>query len=122
MATLYEEDQREIYRTFGLRMKLWDGEQLGEADQRAWEGMKERAPEWPLFKRLQLSEQDQRERRRIEDQIFAELESFFASADRVTLGKSENGIQEWSATFELVSKKPKVRSCGGFGSSSNESS
>jgi hypothetical protein len=105
MVTLTEEDQREIYRTFGLRMKLWNGEQLGEADQRAWEGMKEQAPDWPLFKRLQLSEQDQRERRQIEAQSLGALESFLASADSVTLDPLEDGIQKWSATFDLSDEK-----------------
>lgn len=52
--------QEYLYPFFMLnvRRKLWDHESLSEEEQRQWKRAQEIYPNWPIFQRLQISEDD----------------------------------------------------------------
>jgi len=61
MAELFENtnDAFLIHSMFGLRLKLWDGQTLDADEQQLWDSVKAQVPEWPFFKRLSLSTEQQ---------------------------------------------------------------
>ncbi len=52
LMKLTEEERNQIFRLFAIRFKLWDGETLGEDDERFWNAARLYAPNCPLFRRL----------------------------------------------------------------------
>jgi len=103
---LTEEERDQVFRLFAIRLKLWDGITLPEDDQRFWEEARLKAPSCPLFRRLELSAEDQRDRQEAEQSCAEELEAFVADADRVIVSENENGLPTFSATFDLTKERP----------------
>lgn len=104
LMTLSENDRSAVLRLFSLRFKIWDREQLSDDVQRFWDEVRDQAPSWAFFRRLELSAEDCREREQTEAGVQRELEAFFADADQVTISEKD-GVQSFSATFDLT-KKP----------------
>src|ERR1700693_1614015 len=51
------EDMAIIHAMFGMRLRIWDGEALNAQDQELWDSVKRQVPEWALFKRLSLTDE-----------------------------------------------------------------
>jgi hypothetical protein len=102
-----ERDRKHVLRAFAIRMKLWSQQTLSKDDQQFWDRMRLAAPNWALFHRLVLSEDDQRAREAAEHQCARDLEELFGAADEVKLGREKDGVQEFSATFHLDKKTGK---------------
>jgi hypothetical protein len=64
-----------IHAMFGIRLKLWDGEALDAQDQRLWDGVKGQVPNWALFHRLNLNDEQKQARKKAERQVEEEFES-----------------------------------------------
>jgi len=105
LAKLTEVEQNMVWRMFGIRFKIWDGEDLTEEDGAFWDAARAEVPTWALFVRLSLSDDDRKARRSAEADVENGLAIFFDHADSVELVDKEHGLQEWSATFDLT-KKP----------------
>ena len=75
------EDMLVINSMFGLRVKLWDGEPLNANEQQQWDAVKAQVPNWGLFKRLVLSEQQQLARQEAERQVEQEFQSLTDDAE-----------------------------------------
>jgi hypothetical protein len=75
------EDMLVINSMFGLRVKLWDGEPLNANEQQQWDAVKAQVPNWALFKRLALSEQQQLARQEAERQVEQEFQSLTDDAE-----------------------------------------
>jgi hypothetical protein len=67
-----------ILRMFGIRLLLWDSEALNTQDRHLWEAVKHQAPNWALFKRLTLSDQQRTARKQAERRVEQEFESLGA--------------------------------------------
>jgi hypothetical protein len=57
-----------IHAMFGMRLKIWDGEILDAQDQELWDAVKHRVPQWALFKRLSLTDEQRVAREKAERQ------------------------------------------------------
>lgn len=75
------DDMAIISAIFGMRRKLWDGEALDAQDQELWDGVKCQSPDWALFKRLRLSDEQRLAREEPERQVEQEFESAGADHD-----------------------------------------
>jgi hypothetical protein len=100
-AAFPEPDRNEILRVFAIRLKAWDRQVLSDEDRQFWEIMRSAAPNWAIFRRLDLSDADRREREEIERACAKEFEEFLASADEVSVKEEKHGMQSFSATFRL---------------------
>ena len=70
-----------IFKIFGMRIQLWDGKQLDFQEQQLWDTVRHQIPNWPLFKRLNLSEAQRVARQEAERQVEQELESLGSDPD-----------------------------------------
>ena len=75
------DDMAIIFKIFGMRIKLWDGEALNAEDQQLWDAVKDQVPNWALFKRLSLSEEQRLAREKAERQVEQEFESLGSDSD-----------------------------------------
>lgn len=76
------EDMGIIHAMFGLRLQIWDGETLNSQDQQLWDAVRRQVPQWALFKRLRLTEEQKFAREKAERQVEQEFES---------IGREHNG-------------------------------
>jgi hypothetical protein len=75
---LNEDDMKVVMKMFGMRLKIWDGGALDPGEQQLWESVKSQVPDWALFKRLSLSEEQKAARAEAERQVEQEFESLGA--------------------------------------------
>jgi hypothetical protein len=77
MAELFDSagDTSLIHSMFALRVKLWDGQALNAEDQKLWDSVKAQVPDWPFFKRLELSSEQKQAREQAELQVLQAFES-----------------------------------------------
>ncbi len=96
--------KKEILRLFGIRQKIWKGEPISEKDQPRWELARLQVPDWPLFKRLELSDDERLAQAEAEQAAEKEWEAFLSEADEVIINE-EDGIDTISATFKLSDER-----------------
>jgi hypothetical protein len=70
-----------IHEMFGIRLKLWDGEVLSAPDQRLWDAVRSQVPQWALFHRLNLNDEQKQARKEAERQVELEFESLPDDSD-----------------------------------------
>ena len=70
-----EQDRKEILQMFSLRLKVWDGEPLSDDETQLWESIRSQVPAWPLFRRLNLTDEHKLARQEAEEQDAQEFES-----------------------------------------------
>ena len=78
---LGREDMLTVFRMFGIRLQLWDNEALSAEDRQLWDAVQCQVPDWALFKRLNLSDEQRAARERAEQQVQQEFESLAADHD-----------------------------------------
>jgi len=100
-AAFPEPDRNEILRAFAIRLKVWDRQSLSDDDRQFWDSVRSAAPNWAIFRRLDPSDDERRERENVELACAREIEEFLAGADEVTVGEEKHGMQGFSATFQL---------------------
>jgi hypothetical protein len=69
------EDMGIIHAMFGMRLKIWDGEALNPQDQALWDAVRQQVPQWALFERLSLTDEQRLAREKAERQVEQEFES-----------------------------------------------
>jgi hypothetical protein len=99
---LSRDEQNTVWRLFGIRKKVWDGKELSDDESSLWESARAKAPEWALFHRLVLSDEERVARREMEQQAWEENREFFARADRIVVVDQENGMTQFTATFPVA--------------------
>ena len=72
------QDMRTVFRMFGIRLQLWDNEVPNAEDRQLWDTVKGQVPEWALFKRLSLSDEQKAAREKAEQHVHQEFESLDA--------------------------------------------
>lgn len=68
------QDWKEILRMFSIRLKVWDGEVLSSDETQLWDSLHNQVPAWPLFQRLNLSDEQKRARQKAERRVAEEIE------------------------------------------------
>ena len=76
-----QHDTLVIFAMFGIRLKVWDREVLNAQDQRLWDAVKSQVPDWALFHRLNLNEEQKQAREEAERQVELEFESLSDDSD-----------------------------------------
>jgi hypothetical protein len=102
LVKLDADEQNAIWRLFGIRFKIWDGERLSADDAEFWEAARSEVSDWALFRRVTLSADDREARAKAESDVEREFAALFGSADQVELTDKGHGLQEFSATFDLT--------------------
>jgi len=104
LMTLHKDDRDSIFRLFSIRFKLWAGDELDAVDQSYWESAQQLVPNYPLFRRIDLSDDDRAAQLQAEQETMAGFEALIGDADEVNV--SEDG--SWSATFDLTKDQPSL--------------
>ena len=100
-AAFREPDRNEVLRAFAIRLRLWDHQSLADDDREFWDRLRSAAPQWAIFRRLELSEEDQRAREEAERDCEREFEEILTRAEEVTVGEEKHGMRSFSFTFPL---------------------
>jgi len=104
LMNIPEDDRTQIFRLFNIRLRLWKGEALPDAEQQFWDTTYSQVPSWAFFWRQQISEDDQHAQEQAERGAADALEALLADADRVSISEKD-GVQEFSATFDLTKRQ-----------------
>jgi hypothetical protein len=70
-----EQDRTNILRMFSTRIKLWDAEALSDEEINLWNSIHSQVPNWALFQRLTLNDEDRLAREEAKRQVEREFES-----------------------------------------------
>ena len=91
-----------IYKLFSIRFEIWDSKTISESDQTFWDEARALVPEYPLFRRLQLSTEDRQAQDEVECKAIAGFEALCAGAKEVQVTKNEHGFNSFSVTIDLT--------------------
>ena len=69
------QDVTTVLRMFAIRLQLWDNEVPNAEDLQLWDAVQRQVPDWALFKRLSLSDEQRAAREKAEQQVEREFES-----------------------------------------------
>jgi hypothetical protein len=69
------EEMRMVFQMFEIRRQLWDGTVLNDWDRQLWNAARGQVPDWPLFKRLSLTDEQRAARQQAELILQQEFES-----------------------------------------------
>lgn len=81
LVPLSEQDRAEIIRMFSVRLEIWDEKALSDGDKELWDSIRTQVPEWPLFRRLKLTDEQQLARQNAKRQVAQEFEALSDDAD-----------------------------------------
>ncbi len=104
LMNIPEDDRNQIFHLFAIRLRLWKGVSLPDAEQQFWDTTYSQVPTWAFFRRQQISDDDQYTQEQAEDGAAVALDALLADADLVSIRKKD-GVQEFSATFDLTKKR-----------------
>lgn len=110
MRTIPEDDRHQIYRLFGIRVRIWKGLALSDTQQQLWDETRLQVPHWALFDRLTISDDLRRTQdaaKQYSDEMVAALNE---GADEIT-SEVNDGLEHFSATFDLTKneRRPVVK-------------
>jgi hypothetical protein len=86
-----EQNRGQIVRLFLIRMKYWDKGTMSQEDQLYWREAQRQFPDWPLFRRLELNEEERRAYDTASEDIKFLKEVCFSLADEIEV-ITEDGI------------------------------
>lgn len=69
------QDRAVILRMFSIRRELWSAEVLSNRDKELWDSIRAQVPTWPLFRRMELTDEDKLARKEAERQVAQELDA-----------------------------------------------
>jgi hypothetical protein len=98
-------ERKMVHRLFEIRRKIWHGADLSAEDAAFWEAARSEAPDWALFQRLSLSDDDREFLKQVEDEAEKAFEMMCAKADKVEVTDNGDGLQEFSLIFDLTKDK-----------------
>jgi len=74
-------DMGTVLHMFGIRLQLWDNKALSAADRQLWDAVQRQVPDWALFKRMNLSQEQRAVREKAEQEVQQEFDSLGADDD-----------------------------------------
>jgi len=102
-------ESKTVDRLFEIRRKIWSGAELPPEDEAFWEAARSQAPDWALFQRLSLSDDDREFLQQVEKEAEKAFEMMCAEADEVKVSDKGDGVEEISLTFDLTRDKDRWR-------------
>jgi hypothetical protein len=96
-------DRDLIFRLFSIRFKLWAGDVLSADDQSYWDTARRLVPEYPVFHRAEISDDDRAAQTDAERDAMDGFEALLGDADELTV----NDDGSFSATFDLTKDQPR---------------
>lgn len=105
---LDDEATGQLMRLFAIRFKVWHGEQLSELETKLFTSAQRSLPNYGLFKRLQLNDEDWKLQKEVETEILQAFDELTDDASEVETYVDEHGNTSFSASFDLSAapKKP----------------
>jgi hypothetical protein len=97
-----QQDMSIIHGMFGVRLKLWDGQALDTQDQQLWDAVKRQVPQWALFHRLNLNDEQKHARQEAEEQVAREFDSWSDDPDSIS-GQSRSGETKGTIVHRVFS-------------------
>jgi hypothetical protein len=104
LMKLPQDDRNQIFRLFCIRVRLWKGEALTDAQRQFWDMTHSQVPGWAFFQRQQISDDDLHAQENAEWATTDALEVLFADAHEVSVSE-EDGVESFSATFRLTKEQ-----------------
>jgi hypothetical protein len=101
LMAMPEKDRSGIYRLLSIRFKIWDGVAPEGDDRKFWDAARAKVPEYALFSRLELSNEDRALQEEIEREVEEGFKCLLADADEVKVTE-QDGFKSFSATFDLT--------------------
>lgn len=101
LMKMSEEDRDSIYNLFRIRFKIWNGDSLEGNDKIFWDTAITQVPNYALFQRLNLSEEDRAAQDEVETGVEEGFGALFEDADEVNTTEKD-GFQKFTATFDLT--------------------
>ena len=98
------DDLHQILRLFSIRVRLWKGVVVSDADQQFWDATYSRVPHWAFFQRKEISADDQNAQVDAEQCAADVLEALLTDANLVSISEKD-GVQTFSATFDLTKRQ-----------------
>jgi hypothetical protein len=95
-------ERKMVDRLFEIRRRIWRGAELSPEDEAFWEAARSEAPDWALFQRLSLSDDDRKYLQQVEEEAEKEFQTMCARADKVEVRDKGDGTEEISLTFDLT--------------------
>ena len=99
------DDMATILKVFAIRMRYWEAGTMSTDDATVWNVAEAEFPKWPIFRRLDISDEDLAAHRAVTDAVANEIASLGEEADELEI-EEQDGQLRVSATFEL-NKPPK---------------
>ena len=96
--------RNEVFRLFSIRFKLWDQQSLPAVDEAFWADARTKLPQYGLFKRLVLSEEDRAAQEATAAQTFEFFEAMASESDHFSITDNGSGVSQWSATMNVSSR------------------
>ena len=95
-------ERKTVNRLFEIRRQIWHGAELSAEEAAFWEAARSEAPDWALFQRLSLSDDDREYLKQVEEEAEKAFEMMCAEADKVEVRDKGDGVEEFSLTFDLT--------------------
>ena len=102
-----EDDQASILRLFSIRFTIWAGHELAKDDASYWEEARTLFPHCPIFRRLQLSPDDQKAQEATMKNAEEFFDAMFSGATDATISESK-GLTKFSITHKLTDETDKA--------------
>jgi len=98
-------EHKMVDRLFEIRRKIWRGAELSSEDEAFWAAARSEAPDWALFQRLSLSDDDRKYLQEVEEEAEKEFQTMCARADKVEVRDKGDGVEEISLIFDLTKNR-----------------
>lgn len=96
-----ESDRIQIIRMFGIRVRMWNGQDLSDTQEQLWDATYSKVPQWAFFRRIHISDDDLRAQENAQEGGDFVLEVLLTDADEVIVTKND-GVESISATVDLT--------------------
>lgn len=103
LSHLPKRDRDSIFRLFSISFRLWDGDELEEDEQAYWDAARTQVPDYPLFRRVDLSPDDRKAQAATRESTIEFFDAVATVADEVSI--SDDGT--FSATIDLTKDEPR---------------
>ena len=104
LPLLKEPDRDQILNLYAIRINYWDTGTMSQEDRAYWEKAQRQFPAWPLFQRLELSEEERQAHEQVENEAGDFIIGLFSDADESKIMMNDR-VMSFSATFDLEKEK-----------------
>ena len=102
LLRLDEADRILVYRLFSIRFRVWEQQELSTEQQDFWESARSQVPNCPIFRRLDLSQEDRQAQLQVQQEAIEGFRDLMSNADAFEINEIADGVQSFSATIRLT--------------------